>query len=364
MASSKLTATVLVLLLSFTTSCALVLQRGSDELRRQQSGSDPHATRVDSSPRKSQPPWRSIVHTASHDAAVGLVDGALDAAEDPRRKARIQQLRTGMESGVKATARAAGEGLVEGLNEALPATQPVIVEVMEGVRDELGLDPYRAGRKLARGMTVGVHDGLKDLRPEIRKLLEDDVLGVFGDAFGPDLARRVREDVRPALDELDVPRLAEDVSRRSALGFSEGMAEALSDDGHLGRVIDQRMARAKQTAGEAKEAVDAWLARGLLLALVVAMTVIVVVVFRWLKERAERREAERARQAAAEDGERRERMLRLVTAAIKQAGARDRLAAFRDEIKRLAQQPDERETAAALSYFLTREGLKLDAPRA
>jgi hypothetical protein len=73
-------------------------------------------------------------------------------------------------------------------------------------------------------------------------------------------------------------------------------------------------------------------------------------------------EAQRARQAATEEGERRERMLRLVTGAIKQAGERDGLVAFREEIKRLSQQEGDRETAAALSYFLTREGLKLEKP--
>lgn len=345
MVPSRLAAALLLLLLGFTTSCALALRRGGDELRRQQSGSEPFATRTDSDPRKSKPPWRAVVHTASYDA----VDGALDAVEDPERRARLQRLGEGLESRTQALAKAAGEGLVEGIGEGLPQTQPAIVALLEGVRDELGLDPYLTGRKLARGMTAGVRDGMQD---------------VLGEAFGPDLPRRVRENIRPALDELDVPRLAEDVGHRTALGFSEGMAEALAEDGRLGRVIDDRMAKAKQTAGEARQAVDAWLARGLLLALVLAMTVIVVVIFRWLRERAERRDAERARQALAEEGERSERMLRLVTSAIKHAGARDQLAAFRDEIKRLAEQPGERETAAALSYFLTREGLKLDAPRA
>lgn len=360
MAGSRIGVIVLLLASMLGTSCATVLRRGGDEIRRQQSGSEPFATAVHSRGSK---PWRAIVHTAAYDAADGLVDGALDATNEPQRRAQLQGLGESLQARVGATARTAGEQLVDGMGRALPAIEPVLVEVLEGVRDELQIDPEQTGRKLARGMSRGMREGLVTLGPEVRRLLEEDVLGVFGDALGPGLRERVRSDIRPALDELDVPRLAEDVAKRAALGFSAGMAESLAKDGRLGQVLDDRVAEAKATAGQAKQAVDQWLARGLLIALVLAVVVIVVVVAWWLEERSERVDAVRASRAATEEGERRERMLRLVAGAIKQAGSRDSLAAFREEIKRLTEQESERETAAALNYFLTREGLKLDRPR-
>lgn len=324
MAGSRVGVIVLLLASMLVTSCATMLRRGGDEIRRQQSGSEPFATAVDSRGSK---PWRAIVHTAAYDAADGLVDGALDATNEPQRRAQLQVLGESLQARVGATARTAGGQLVDGMGRALPAIEPVLVDVLEGVRDELQIDPEQTGRKLGRGMISGVREGLT------------------------------------GLDELDVPALAEDVAKRAALGFSAGMAESLAKDGRLGRVLDDRVAEAKATAGQAKQAVDQWLARGLLIALLLAVVVIVVVVARWLEERSKRVAAVRASRAAAEEGERRERMLRLVAGAIKQAGSRDPLAAFREEIKRLTEQESERETAAALNYFLTREGLKLDRPR-
>lgn len=354
----------LLLALGLGTGCALVLQRNADELRRQQNGSEPDATGGDSRRRKGKPPWRAVVHTAAYGAADGLVDGAIDATKDPKRREQLRTLGNDLEARVGSVAETAGEGIIDGVNARLPATQPVLVALVDGLRKELGLDPEQTGRKLVRGAMAEARTGIADLRPEIRRMLEKDVVGVFqqafGDAFGPGLQDRVRDDIKPAIDELGVPQLAEDVGKRTALGFSAGMAEALAPDGELGKVIDHRMGQAKESAGQAKDAVDEWLARGLLLALIVAVAVIVVVVTWWLKERGERVEAQRAREAAATEGERRERMLRLVTGAIKQAGAHDALAAFREEMRRRSQQDDERETAAALSYFLTREGLKLD----
>jgi hypothetical protein len=354
----------LLVLLGLCTGCALMMQRSADELRRQQSGSEPDATGTDSRRRKGKSPWRAVVHTAAYDAADGLVDGAVDATKDPKRREQLRTLGDDLQSRVESVAETAGAGIIDGVNARLPATQPVLVELVEQLRKELGIDPEQTGRKLMRGAMAEARTGVRDLRPEIHRLLEHDVLGVFQQAFGPGLKDRVRDDIKPAIDELGVPQLAEDVGKRAALGFSAGMAEALAADGSLGHVIDDRVDRAKQTAGQAKEAVDAWLARGLLLALIVAVVVIVVVVFWWLKERGERVEAQRAREAAAAEGERRERMLRLVTGAIKKAGARDTLAAFREEMRRRSAQDDERETAAALSYFLTREGLKLEHPPA
>lgn len=366
MYASKIAAVALLAALGFGTSCTLVLRRSADELRRQQNGSEPQATGDDSRKRKGKPPWRAVVHSASYDAADGLVDGALDAAKDPGRKEQLQQLGDDLQARVGSTAKTAGAGLIDGLNTKLPDTRAVLVELVEGLREELGLDPEQTGRKIVRGALSEARTGVKGLRPELHRLIEDDIVGVvrqaFDEAFGPGLKDRVRDDIKPAIDELGVPAMAEDVGKRTALGFSAGMAEALARDGGLGMVIDERVAEAKATAGDAKDAVDAWLARGLLLALVIAVVVLVVVVFRWLRERNERVQAERARTAAAAEGERRERMLRLVTGAIKQAGARDGLLAFREEIKRLSQAEGERETAAALSYFLTREGLKLDKP--
>ncbi len=367
MHASKIAAAALLATLGLGTSCTLVLRRSADELRRQQNGSEPKATGSDSRKRKGRSPWRAVVHTATYDAADGLVDGALDAAKDPGRREQLQQLGDDLQVRVGSTAKAAGAGLMDGVNGKLPDMRPVLVELVEGLRRELGLDPEQTARKVMRGALSEARVGVKGLRPEIHRLIEDDIVGVvreaLGDAVGPGLKDRVRENIKPAIDELGVPALAEDVGKKTALGFSAGMAEALASDGRLGIVIDQRVAGAKESAGAAKEAVDAWLARGLLLALLLAIVVLVVVVFRWVRERAERVQAERGRKAAAEEGERRERMLRLVTGAIKQAGQRDALVAFREEIKRMAGQQEDRETAAALSYFLTREGLKLENPR-
>lgn len=350
------------------TGCSLVLRRGGDEIRRQQDGSEPFATGSDSSKRKGKRPWRAIVHSASYDAADGLVDGAIDSLHDPERKQQLAELGDDLEGRLHDTTKTAGEGLVEGINGKLPETQPVLVELVRGLRRELGLDPENTARMAMRGALDEARVGVRKMRPELHALLEDDVVGVLrqalDEAFGPGLKDRVRDDIKPAIDELGVPRMAEDVGRKTALGFSAGMAEALGEGGSLGIMIDQRMDRAKQTAGDAKDAVDQWLARGLLLAFVVAVIVLVLVVFWWLRERNQRAEAERARMAAAEEGQRRERMLRLVASAIKRAGQRDEMRAFREEIKRLSQDDDGRRAAAALNQFLTLEGLKLDgAPR-
>jgi hypothetical protein len=368
MHAGKIATAALLLTLGVGSGCALGVQRTADAIRRQQNGSEPGATGADSRKRKGKEPWRPVVHTAAYDAADGLVDGALDAAKEPGRQQQLRELGDGLETRVGSVGKSAGAGIVDGINEKLPETRPVLVELVQQLRAELGLDPEQTGRKVMRGALAEARTGVAKLRPEVHRLLEEDVVGVireaFGDAFGPGLKDRVRDDIKPAIDELGIPAMAQDVGKQTALGFSAGMAEALAKDGQLGIVLDERMADAKATAGQAKEAVDEWLARGLLLALVIAVIVIVIVVFWWLKERNEKLVAERARTAATEEGERRERMLRLVTGAIKHAGERDSLSAFREEIKRMAEQAGERETAAALSYFLTREGLKLDKPRA
>jgi hypothetical protein len=363
MHSSKIATAALLLALGLP-SCTLVLRRTSDEIRRQQNGSEPQATGDDSHKRKGQRPWRAVVHTATYDAADGLVDGALDAMDEPKRQQQLQALGDRLDARLGSATKKAGEGLIAGMNTKLPETQPVLVALVEGLRKELGLDPEQTGRKLVRGALSEARTGVRSLRPEVHRLIEHDIVGVvreaLDEAFGPGLKDRVREDIKPAIDELGVPALAEEVGKKTALGFSAGMAEALGEGGQLGAVIDERVAGAKAAAGDAKDAVDAWLARGLLLALLVVVAVLVVVVFRWLNERGERVQAERARKAAAEEGERRERMLRLVTGAIKQAGERDGLVAFREEMRRRSQADEGRETAAALSYFLTREGLKLE----
>jgi hypothetical protein len=367
MAASRIAMAVLLLALGSSTSCVVVLGRGGSDAR-QPRGDEQLATTNHARGKASKRPRRSLVRTVSSNAAGGLVEGALDAVEEPQRRERLRQLGDTLQARVGATAKTAGDGLVEGIEAGLPETRPVLVELLRGVGEELDFDPERAGRKLARGAMNEMHVGITNLRPEVHRLVEDDVVGVvrsaFADAFGPGLEQRVRRNVKPAIDELGVPALAEDVGKKAALGFSAGMAEALAEDGSLGTVIDGRLEKARARAGEAKQAVDEWLTRGLLLALVVAVIVLVLVGFWWLRERGERVEAERARKLAAADGERLERMLRLVTRAIERAGARDELSAFREEIKRLTQQEGERDTAAALSHFLVREGLKLGKPRA
>lgn len=363
MHAANIARAALLVALCLGTGCSAVLRRGADEIRRQQSGSEAFATGDDSRTRKGPKPWRAVVHTASYDAADGLVDGALDALDEPKRKQQLEELGDDLEARIGGATKKAGEGLMEGVNAKLPDTQPVLVALVQGLREELGLDPEKTARTVVRSALDEARVGVKQVRPEVRALAED-LVGVvkqaMDEAFGPKLKDRVRDDIKPAIDELGVPQLAEDVGKRTALGFSAGMAEALGPSGSLGVVIDQRVAQAKESAGNAKEAVDQWLARGLLLALVVAVIVLVLVVVWWLRERNQRVEAERARQAAAEAGQRRERMLRLVASAIQRAGARDDLTAFREEIKRLSQDDDGREAAAALNQFLTLEGLKLE----
>jgi hypothetical protein len=359
MASSRITMAVLLLALGSSTSCIVVLGKGGSELRQPANGTE----RSESTESR-----QSLVRTAPSNVAGGVVDGALDAVEQPKRRARLLRLGDALQARVKATARAAGGGIVDGMTARLPEAQPALVALLNGVREELHLDPERTGRKLARGAMSELRVGVVKLRPELHRLVEDDVVGVvrsaFAEALGPGLRERVRSDIKPAIDELGMPALAEDVGKKAALGLSAGMAEALAENGSLGMAIDGRLEKARASAGEAKEVVDQWLARGLLLALVVAVIVLVLVGFWWLRERAERAEAERARTAAAANGERLERMLRLVARAIERAGARDELSAFREEIKRLTQQEGERDTAAALNSFLVREGLKLGKPRA
>src|SRR5690606_22712124 len=160
--------------------------------------------------------------------------------------------------------RKAGEGLVEGMNATLPRTRIALVELVEGLRNELGLDPEQTARTFMRGAFDEARVGVRELRPEVRgraQDLDEVVRQAMDEALVPKLKDRGRDDLKPAIDGLGVPQLAEDVGKRTALGFSAGMAEALAEDGSLGKVIDQRVERAKQTAGEAKDAVDEWLAR-------------------------------------------------------------------------------------------------------
>lgn len=367
MDAPKTAMAALVVALSLGTGCALVLRKSGDEIRRQQNGSKPLAKGEDSRKSKNKGPWRAIVHSASYDASDGLVDGALDALDDPKRKQQIDALGDGLSARVEDVTEKAGEGLIEGVNTKLPETQAVLVALLQGVREDLGLDPENNARTVVRGALDEARVGVRKVRPELRALLEEDVVGVFeealGKAFGPGLKDRVRDDIKPAIDELGVPQMAEEVGRKTALGFSAGMAEALGEDGRLGVMIDQRVGQAKQTAGQARDTVDDWLARGLLIAFVLAVIVLILVVFWCLRERNERVEAERARNSATEDGERRERMLRLVASAIQRAGQRDELQAFRQEMKELSRDEAGRQAAASLSQFLTLEGLKLERPR-
>lgn len=369
MHASKITTVATLLLLSLLlglgAGCALVLRHSGDELRRQQSGSETFATGTRS--REGDEPWRAIVHTAGYDAADGLVDGTLDALDDPERKQQIEELGDAFETRLGSSTSKAGEDFVAGINGKLPETEAVLATLVQRLRKELAIDPERTGRAFVRGAIAEARTGVGQLRPQVRAMVEEDVVGVvrqaLDEALGPKLKARVRDHVKPAIDELGVPQLAEDVGRRAARGFSAEMAESLGPGGSLGVVIDHRIDQARDVAGEATDVVDRWLARGLLIALVVAVIVIVLVVVWWLRERNERVEAERARKAAAEAEAQRERMLRLVASAIHRAGQRDDLRAFREEMKRLSREGDGREAAAGLSQFLVLEGLKLDAPR-
>lgn len=165
----------LLVALGLGTGCALVMQRSADELRRQQNGSEPDADGSDSHRRKGKSPWRAVVHTAAYDAADGLVDGAVDATKDPKRREQLRTLGDDLETRVESVAASAGAGIIDGVNARLPATQPILVEMFEQLRKELGIDPEQTGRKLVRGAMAEARTGIHDLRPEVRRLLEKDV---------------------------------------------------------------------------------------------------------------------------------------------------------------------------------------------
>lgn len=352
------TATALLLLsvLVLATSCAGILRRSGDEIRRQQVKSKPQATGTDSS-KKSKKPTRAIVHKATYDAADGFVDGAIDSFQDPDRKEQLDELGDSLEERIESITEGAGESMVAGVNKKLPETRGAIIEMMEGIGKELGLDPEKNIRKIFGEIAKGVKT---EIRPQVHALIEEDILGVFedkmADALGPKLKDRVRDNIKPALDELTkgIPDLAEQLAESTARGFSAGMAASLdpNKEGSLGAIVKTR-------ADVARETVDKGLEYLLLLALLVAIVVIIVALFKFLRERGERVEAERARAAADQERDERDKMLRLVTAAIQEAGKRDSLQAFRQEIKRMSKDGGDTETAAALNYFLTREGLKL-----
>jgi len=318
------TATALLLLsvLVLATSCAGILRRSGDEIRRQQVKSKPQATGTDSS-KKSKKPTRAIVHKATYDAADGFVDGAIDSFQDPDRKEQLDELGDSLEERIESITEGAGESMVAGVNKKLPETRGAIIEMMEGIGKELGLDPEKNIRKIFGEIAKGVKT---EIRPQVHALIEEDIL----------------------------PDLAEQLAESTARGFSAGMAASLdpNKEGSLGAIVKTR-------ADVARETVDKGLEYLLLLALLVAIVVIIVALFKFLRERGERVEAERARAAADQERDERDKMLRLVTAAIQEAGKRDSLQAFRQEIKRMSKDGGDTETAAALNYFLTREGLKL-----
>lgn len=370
MSRSRLAALALLLPLCGTTSCASILQRSADEIRRQQVKSKPHATGTDSRNKrkrgtstnkkndKSDVP-RAIVHGATYDAASGLVEGAADTLDQPKTREKFAAVGDRLQTRVEDLSRGAGEAAIDGMNTKLPEMRGGIVKMLDQIGKEIGLDPEKSLQLIMREVGRGLR---KEVRPQVRLLVEEDVLGAvedkMGDAFGPKLKDRVRDNVKPALDELtkDIPDLAEQLAESTARGFSAGMAKSLDPnrEGSLGAVV-------RGQAGDAREAVDKWIAYALLLAFVIAVVVIIVALFKFLTERGERKEAQRARVQADEDRDRQERMLRLVTTAIRDAGEQDSLEAFRRAIKGRTSNEEQREAAADLNHFLTREGLKLSS---
>lgn len=348
--------------------CGMILNRSAETIRRQQNRADPFATgeEIGTKRKPADKPARAIVHSASYDAADGLVDGALDAISEPKRREQLDALGDSLELRVGGVSKTAGESIIVGIGEKVPALRPVLAEMIGGLKSDLHLDPEGTARRVTRAALSEAGDGMRtELRPQIRKLVSDDIIGSIrggiDQLIGPQLQERVRDHVVPAMKELtkDAPQLAEDLGKGAAKGLGDGIAASLDtvDPNSLG-------SRIKALMGDAKGQVDDWLSRALLLALVVAFAAIVVAVFKWLGERSRRQAAVAARVGAEEQAKRHERMLELVTAAIHQVGAKGSLEDFRETIKALSSDGPPLETRAALNEFLTRRKLKLETPRA
>ncbi|MCA9650810.1 MAG: hypothetical protein H6712_09415 [Myxococcales bacterium] len=321
-------ATVLLLgMLGSTLGCAdLMVQRAGDALRRQQVGSQPHATGVDS--RKGAPgPTRAIIHGATYDAADGLVDGLVDSLEDPDRQDKLDALADKLEERVESISEGAGEAAIVGVNAKLPEMQGTITRMVRNLRRDLDLDPEKTVQKVFRQVGKSLES---EVRPQVKLMIKE----VLDEAMGPGLQERMDNNVTPAVRELtkDLPTLVGDIAEqavtRSLKAANEGIAPVQSK------------------FQETTEEINRGLLRLLIVLLVVLAIVATVVGFLWWRARGQR--------------ESRDRMLRMVASAIKQVGEEGTVGMYRQKIKEIAQlNRNERATLASLRSFLTREELKL-----
>lgn len=323
------TAAALMLLsaLTPTTGCAdLLLRRAGDEIRRQQIDSEPLATGTDSAPGAPRP-TRAIVHSATYDAADGLVDGIVDSLQDPDRRDEIDGLADGLEERVESISEGAGESLITGVDSRLPRLQGTLARMLLGIGKELDLDPERTVRLMFRQAGKSLET---DIRPQVRLLVRE----VLDEAMGPGLQTRMDQNVTPAVRELtkDLPALVGDIAEQAV----RRSAAAAKDELQPVRVQVQ----------ETTDEINRGLLRLLVILLVVLAIVATVVGALWWRARSQR--------------EHREKMLRMVASAIKQVGEDGTVESYRAKIKEIAQlDRKQRATLAGLRSFLTREELKL-----
>ncbi|MEM7152315.1 MAG: hypothetical protein AAF799_05700 [Myxococcota bacterium] len=353
------TAFSLVAMLAFATSCAGILRRSGDEIRRQQVASKPLGTGTDSSkaaPKKGKggnkgtrsgggktpnkgkddpKALRKIAHGVSYDLADGLVDGAVDSLHDPKRQKQIADLSQNLEERVESISEGAGKAAIKGLNEKLPETRGAIIKMLEGIGKEIGLNPEKNVRKLFGEVGKSLKT---EIRPQVRLLIKD----TMDEVLGKGLQTRLDENVGPAVKNItkDIPVLVEEVAEGAVRGFASGMAAELDPEtGKLGQQLGVHFSNTR-------EVVDDGLSKMLWIALIGSAVFLTIVILLFLRARSQRN--------------RREDMLRMVATAIKEVGKEGDLATYRQEVKRIGQlNRKERQIMAALNHFLTSEGLKL-----
>lgn len=319
-------ATALLLLLSVlgTSGCAdLLLRRTGDAIRRQQVGSEPRATGVDSS-KGAPSPTRAIVHSATYDAADGLIDGITDSLQDPDRQDELDALADKLEERVESISEGAGEAAIVGVNAKLPEMQGTIARMIRNLRRDLDLDPEKTVQKVFRQVGRSLET---EVRPQVKELVKE----VLDEAMGPGLQNRMDNHVTPSVRELtkELPVLVGDIAEQ-AVSRSMGAAKL-------------QLAPLKDEAKETVRDVNRGLLYLLIVLLVMLAIVVTVVSFLWWRARSGR--------------ERRDQMLRMVTGTIKVVGKDGDMSRFRAEMKRNTEQ--NRRVVSWLNEFLVREGHKL-----
>jgi len=348
------------------------LRNASDEIRQQQNDSEPFGTSANSK-RKGARPTRAIVHSAAHDAADGLVDGALRAATEPANQARLEELKDRTTTSVRELTQNAGGGAIEGVNESLPQLQGTIVRIAKGIKADLNLDIERTIRN---GVRAGIDEAKRGLADEAfaeqtRTIIAEGVVGGLrqglDEHFLDDMQHikaKVASDLAPAAEEL---------TRAAVRGATQQLAYDLAVDPPVSRQAQERLGPTlielmKETDAVFGNRAQNLADRGFWIALLVTGIAVLALAILWTIERLRRRSAQVEQQKF-------EQMLRLVAQAIQSAGdpgserlpdTADGLARFRQEVKRLGNHGNQesRHAFAELNAFLTREQLKLPNGRA